>query len=492
MQFNSFEFILFFPLVLAGLFLVPARFRQVWLLLCSYFFYMCWNPYCIVLILFSTIVTFLCPILMEKAEQKGRKRLIIACCITVNLALLFWFKYINFFRMTIGYFTGAAYRPLNVILPVGISFYTFQALGYAIDCYRGTVKVEKSFVQYALFVAFFPQLVAGPIERSGNLLGQLEQLKTKRRKDLFVQDKVREGFILMAWGMFLKTVIADRAAILVDRVYDNVHVYGTVGLLLAFFGFGLQIYCDFSSYSTIAIGSARIMGVDLMENFNAPYFSTSVSSFWRRWHISLSSWFRDYLYIPLGGSRKGTARKILNNMIVFLCSGLWHGASWTFVFWGALHGCAVMMETLLRPVVHKAEAFWGVNKKSFGFVLCRAAVVTIFADFAWIFFRADTFSQAFVFIKRMLTRPDFYVISDGTVFRYGLDVLEFGILIMAMILLAIVDTIRDRKGLPIDKWLLQEFAGFRVVFLVFLIAATAIFGIYGPGFDSTQFIYFQF
>ena len=229
-----------------------------------------------------------------------------------------------------------------------------------------------------------------------------------------------------------------------------------------------------------------------MENFNAPYLATSVSDFWRKWHISLSSWFKDYLYIPLGGNRKGKARKLINNMVVFLCSGLWHGASWTFVFWGAIHGLAVVIETLLRPLVKRVDDYFDINKQAFSFVIVRAAIVTCFVDFAWVFFRADSFSLAFDFIKRMLTRPDWWVITDGTIYTYGLDVLEMNILVFATLMLLVVDYIRNRKGLPVDQWLCGEYAVFRILFLVLIIFMIVAFGEYGPGFDSKQFIYFQF
>lgn len=492
MLFNSLDFLFFFPIVLIVFWAIPGKLRQVWLLACSYFFYMCWEPKYILLILFSTIITYSCPLIMEKMQSNLAKKLVIGICISLNLLLLFYYKYFNFMLSTISTISHRSFSPLNIILPVGISFFTFQALGYSIDCYRGTVKPERNFIQYALFVSFFPQLVAGPIERSGNLLGQLEQLKHTSRKELINIEKIREGFILMAWGMFLKTVIADRIAILVDTVYDNVSIYGSIALILAFLGFGLQIYCDFCSYSTIAIGAARIMNINLMENFNAPYFSTSITDFWRRWHISLSSWFRDYLYIPLGGSRKGFGRKLLNLMIVFSCSGLWHGANWTFVFWGALHGCALVIENIAKPYLNKIESYFEVNKKNFGFVLCRAVIVTAFVDLAWVFFRADSFGQAFTFIKRMFTKGDWWNLFNDTIFTYGLNTLEYSILAISLLLLFVVDYVRTRKNMAIDKWLISEFAGFRIIFLTIIIFMTIAFGLYGPGFDSQQFIYFQF
>ncbi len=492
MLFNSIDFLLFFPLVVIILWLIPARARQPWLLACSYFFYMCWEARYIILILGSTIITYVSALIMEKAGDQRKKKAVMILCIVLNLGILFFFKYFNFTLESISLITGRAPRYLDILLPVGISFYTFQALGYTIDCYRGVTKPEHNFITYALFVSFFPQLVAGPIERSTNLLGQIKRYDSISRRELIDWEQVRNGLILMCWGMFMKLVIADRIAIVVDNVYDNCNLYGSVGLLMAFFGFGIQIYCDFGSYSIIAIGAARIMGVKLMENFNAPYLASSITDFWRRWHISLSTWFRDYVYIPLGGNRKGKARKLLNVIIVFTLSGLWHGANWTFVFWGLVHGIIQVLETLLRPWLHRWEKKYQIDKSSFGFMMCRAAVVTVIADFAFIFFRADSFARAGDFIYRLINRPDFYLLSSDRIYTYGLDVQEMWILAFALLLLFAVDLIRARKGLTIDKWLSGQFVGFRILFVLLIIMMVIIFGEYGPGFDSKQFIYFQF
>lgn len=492
MLFNSLDFLIFFPIVFLVFLIVPKKFRQIWLLVCSYFFYMCWDYRCIVLILFSTVATYLSGLLLEKASSESKKKLIVAACLLSNFGILFVFKYFNFVAGTVMHIAGRSFDPFNIILPVGISFYTFQAVGYTIDCYRGNIAPEHNFIRYALFVSFFPQLVAGPIERSGNLLGQIDNLSRMSRRDILDIRRLQEGFILMTWGMFLKLVIADRVAVIVDNVYDNVYMYGSVGLLMAFFGFGLQIYCDFASYSTIAIGTARFFNITLMENFDAPYFATSVTDFWRRWHISLSSWFRDYLYIPLGGNRKGQARKLLNLLIVFACSGLWHGANWTFVFWGTMHGVLLVIENLLRPWIRRIDEYMGVNKKNAGFMLCRAAVVTLIADVAWVFFRADSFGQAYTFFYRLFTRGDWWKVFDGTIYTYGLDITEMWILAIGIMILVVVDFIRVRKHLPFGRYLMGEYAVFRVVVVVALLIFTIVFGQYGPGFDSKEFIYFQF
>lgn len=318
MLFNSFDFIVFFPVVVFLYYIIPQRIRNIWLLLASYYFYMSWNPKYIVLILFATFVTYLCGLgincVGQKWEGGSRKRWRLFCLaagICATLSMLFFFKYIDF---AIGYFNRflAAFNikiietSFDYALPVGISFFTFQALGYVIDVYRGNVCAEKNPVRYALFIAFFPQLVAGPIERSGNLLRQINE------KHRFSYDRAKNGLLLMLWGFFLKLVIADRIAIVVDTIYGNPETYSGCYLIVATVLFAFQIYCDFSGYSTIAKGAAQVMGFELMENFKAPYFSLSVVEFWRRWHISLSGWFRDYLYIPLGGNRKGKIRKHIN------------------------------------------------------------------------------------------------------------------------------------------------------------------------------------
>lgn len=343
MLFNSTQFLIFFPIVTIAYFLIPHRIRYIWLLLASYYFYMCWNPKYALLIATSTVITWLSGLLIDRTNKSTadlknkifKKKLWVGLSFASNLAILFFFKYFDFalrnLNAVLAQFNFELIQPgFDVILPVGISFYTFQALSYTMDVYRGEIYAEKNILKYALFVSFFPQLVAGPIERSKNLLKQFNE------EHCFDYDRVKNGLLLMLWGFFMKLVIADRVALLVDQVYNNWEQYAGFEIVVATVFFAVQIYCDFGSYSNIAIGAAQVMGFTLMENFRQPYFATSVADFWRRWHISLTSWFRDYLYIPLGGNRKGQLRKYLNVMIVFVTSGLWHGASWHFVVWGGL------------------------------------------------------------------------------------------------------------------------------------------------------------
>jgi len=343
MLFNSYNFLIFFPIVTLVYFLIPHRIRYIWLLIASYYFYMCWNAKYALILLFSTFVTYISGILISKAnniEEKRKsiklKKTFVALSFILNLSILFLYKYFDFAVENINGILSCLNMQIlkpsfDLILPVGISFYIFQALSYTVDVYRKDVKPEKNFLKYALFVSFFPQLVAGPIERSKNLISQIHE------KHYFDGQRVKDGLLLMIWGGFQKIVIADRVAIVVDEVFNYFPMYGGMYVVVAVILFAIQIYCDFNGYSTIAIGAAKVMGFELMENFNAPYFSQSVSEFWRRWHISLSSWFKDYLYIPLGGNRKGRSRKYINLMIVFIVSGLWHGAEWTFVIWGLLN-----------------------------------------------------------------------------------------------------------------------------------------------------------
>lgn len=391
MLFNSFQFVLFLPIAVLFYYVLPKRLKSFWLLATSYFFYGCWNASYIALIALSTLVTYLCALLVEKAESMknaaARKKLFVALSLVINLSILFVFKYYNFFALSVGrVFPGVAFPTLNLLLPVGISFYTFQALGYTIDVYRGEIPAERNIITYALFVSFFPQLVAGPIESAKSLI---PQLKTHNKFDA---EKVKRGLVTMLWGYFLKLVIADRAAISVNAVY-NADVSATSGMPLAVATvlFALQIYCDFSGYSLIALGAARTMGFELMRNFEQPYLCASIGEFWRRWHISLSSWFRNYLYIPLGGNRCSSARRNLNLAIVFIVSGLWHGANWTFVMWGALHGLYQIAGRLTKTARDRLYGKLKIKTDSPFIKILRVVFTFSLVCFAWISFAPKAF-----------------------------------------------------------------------------------------------------
>jgi D-alanyl-lipoteichoic acid acyltransferase DltB (MBOAT superfamily) len=401
MNFNSWQYLVFFPLVFALYYAITWKNRrwskrasQIMLLAASLFFYACWNPAYLALMLLSVVVTWLSGILIEgKAER--HKRLVLLGSLVINLGILFFFKYYNFFAESLEQWTSFKAPAFNVLLPVGISFYTFQALGYSIDVYRGTVKAEHDFINYALFVTFFPQLVAGPIERTGRLLPQFKV------NHVFDYDQVTGGLKLAAWGMFKKVVIADRLAVYVNGVYSNPSVYPAASLALATFFFAIQIYCDFSGYSDIAIGSARALGFDLMTNFRRPYFARSISDFWRRWHISLTTWFKDYIYIPLGGNRKGLARQCFNILLVFSISGLWHGAAWHFVAWGLIHGILQVVERIYREISGRRKIVYTHTVGAAVNMIITFIVVCI----AWVFFRADSIGSAFGICAKFLTLP---------------------------------------------------------------------------------------
>lgn len=497
MLFNSLEFMLFFPAVCLCYYVIPHKIRYLFLLACSYFFYMCWNPEYALLMLTSTVITYASGLLIDSAEKISdekkrtkRKKWYVALSFISNLAILFFFKYFNFAAdsaVRLLQLVGITATPpaLDVILPVGISFYTFQALSYTVDVYRKDIYAERNFFKYALFVSFFPQLVAGPIERSKNLLIQINQ------KHKFEFERVRSGLLLMLYGFFQKVVLSEYLAIAVDNVYDTYTERTGFQLLVSTILFAFQIYCDFGSYSNIAIGAAKVMGFSLMENFNTPYFSETVAEFWRRWHISLSSWFRDYLYIPLGGSRKGKLRKQFNLMVVFLVSGLWHGASWHFVIWGCLNGMYQVIGEWLKPVKQKLVQLFRVDVTAFSHRLLRMLTTFVLVDISWIFFRAS-FRQGLEILKRILG------LAEGVWFTWG-DNLEImgltpqtrNLLVVALAILLIADICKYR-GIRIIDWICRQGLWLRWLVYYTAIFGILIFGVYGPGFDASQFIYFQF
>lgn len=490
MLFNSFDFLIFFPIVTLVYFLIPHALRYLWLLGASYFFYMCWNPKYALLMLTSTVITYASGLLIDQADRKSNvalKNTWVAVSFISNLAILFLFKYFDFALENINRILSLVGIQLiqpsfSLLLPVGISFYTFQALSYTMDVYRHDVVPERNFLKYALFVSFFPQLVAGPIERSSNLIHQISE------RHHFDLHRVARGLCLMLWGYFQKLVIADRAAIFVNTVYNDPYHYRHYGFvaILATVLFAIQIYCDFSSYSDIARGAAEVMGFSLMKNFDTPYFSQSVAEFWRRWHISLSSWFRDYLYIPLGGNRKGVVRKYLNLMIVFCVSGLWHGASWNFVIWGALNGFYQLFGALTKPLRKKFGGDPEVFSTRLGKMLITFALICL----SWVFFRANTFLDAIVILKGMLSINP-WVFSDGTLLCCGLDWSNWMVLGVSLLVLLGISTAKY-NGVEIRTWFFQQGLWLQYLIVLAAVFAVLVFGIYGSNYDAAQFIYFQF
>ena len=498
MQFTSFEFAVFFPVVVLIFYILPKKCRQFWLLAASYYFYMGWNAKYALLIFVSTIVTYLCGIalgiLKHKKKNKWKRISVICAGLVINLGILVFFNYFYFLHESVAVLVGIfgfKLKPagIDILLPVGISFYTFQAVGYMIDVYRGTVKVEKNFIRYALFVSFFPQLVAGPIERSGHLLHQIDAITHKNSWDF---NRVTRGLLLMLWGFFMKMVIADRAAVLVNTVFDIYYMFQGAALLLAIFFFTIQIYCDFASYSIIAMGTAKVLGIELMANFEAPFFSRSVSEFWRRWHVSLSSWFRDYVYIPLGGSRCSRVRKYFNNMVTFVVSGLWHGASWHFVFWGALQGLFIIIGDMLKPIKLWLTDRFQVRVHSFGYRFFQG--VTTFGLFmiSLVFFRAETVRDGFYYIQRLFTKFDIWSFANESIYTLGLDRKEMNVLWVGIFILIFVDAFYARRKAFFDTMVKSQCLAVQYVIVAVLLVMIVVFGVYGEGYDATQFIYFQF
>lgn len=405
MLFNSIHFAIFLPIVLIGYWLLDKkelRFQNILLLVASYYFYACWDARFLFLLIFSTLLDYYTGLKISNSDNRTAKKAWLWLSISINLGFLGVFKYYNFFATS---FTDAIEHlgfhidvwTLKVILPVGISFYTFHGLSYIIDIYQGKIKAEKNFIDYGLFVSFFPLLVAGPIERATHLLPQL------KRKRTFEYQRAVDGLKQILWGLFKKIVIADQCAAFVNPIFDNPADYNGSMLVLGAVFFAFQIYGDFSGYSDIALGTARLFGVELLQNFSFPYFSRSVAEFWRRWHISLSSWFKDYLYIPLGGSKGTTSIRVRNTFIIFLVSGFWHGANWTFIIWGLLHALYIMPSILFKThrnhlaIVAQGTLFPSLSEL-FSIVLTFSLTV-----FAWIFFRAENLSHAIEYISIMFS-----------------------------------------------------------------------------------------
>ena len=490
MLFNSLQFLIFFPIVTLVYFLIPHKIRYLWLLGASYYFYMCWNPEYALLMATSTVITYASGIFIDKGKTELSRKIMVGISFTLNLAILFYFKYfyftvdnINAIRQLLG--LSVLTPKFDVILPVGISFYTFQALSYTVDVYRKELEPEKNILKYALFVSFFPQLVAGPIERSKNLIKQVHE------RHYFDYNRVRSGLLIMLWGFFLKLVIADRAAILVNTAYDNPENFSGLLLTVATVTFAVQIYCDFASYSIIALGAAKVMGFELMKNFEQPYLSTSIAEFWRRWHISLSSWFKDYLYIPMGGNRKGAFRKYFNLMTVFLVSGLWHGASWHYVIWGAVHGVYQIVGGSSKNFRRFVCAILNIDRNTAHYKLFQRFVTFVLVCFAWIFFRSANMTQANLIIGKIFTDFEPWSIYGGGLTSMGLDGANLVVLAVSLAILCFV-SIWEHRGVPVVKKIegMHIFARWPIYYG--LLFAVLIFGIYGPGFAASQFIYFQF
>ena len=448
MLFNSLPFLLFFPVCVILYFVIPDRFKYLWLLFCSYFFYACQDRSVTVLLMVSTVITWSAGRLVYKAETVRTKNYYLILGFILNLSILIYFKYS-------GFLTGILFpgQEISAFMPAGISFYTFQSLSYIMDCYRKEVKPENNILKYALFVSFFPCILSGPIERSKNMLPQID------RPHRWNNIRVKEGLFLMLWGYFLKLVIVSRLDILTDNVYGN-RAYTGIPMIIALLGYSIKIYCDFAGYSFIAIGAARILDYRVMRNFRQPYMAVSVADFWRRWHISLSTWFRDYLYIPLGGSRKGRIRRYINVVIVFAVSGIWHGATLNFLIWGLLFAFYQVLGHAVTPLKDKLKI-----PKWF----C-IAYTYVLVCITWVFFRAESLATALDELRRTFTGIRLTQLFDGTLSGLGLGTMNLVFVIFAIAVLIIVDLLCEKKGCELYQLMDRSAVYIRwsVYYLVFI------------------------
>ncbi|HWE49817.1 MAG TPA: MBOAT family O-acyltransferase [Bryobacteraceae bacterium] len=476
MLFNTFSFAIFFAVTCPVFFLLPSRFQRGFLLAASYYFYMCWSVPYIGVIIAITLIDYCAGIAIEEAHG-ARRRLFLTLSILSNFGLLFAFKYADFFSAML----HAGIPQLHWLLPVGISFHTFQAVSYTVEVYRGSVRAERNLLSYALYVAFFPQMVAGPIERPGHLLPQLHQPKN------FDFPRLRSGLRLALWGLIKKSMVADLVAPLVNTVYARPRDFAGPMLALATLLFAVQIFCDFSGYSDMAVGLARILGYDLTMNFRHPYSAKDIAGFWRRWHISLSTWFRDYLYIPLGGNRVSALRWGGVVLLVFLVSGLWHGANWTFVVWGGLHGLYLLGGAMTRPLRLKLATISGLARLPRLWALERIITTNLLVGIAWIFFRAKSVSDGVYVVSHLCNLTGNVAgFQPENLFRAGLPRFELALVPLAAFVVFCGEYLREHRPRicqlawnrrPV-RWLAYAGAIYSVVF----------FGV----FQHLEFIYFQF
>jgi len=478
MLFNSLEFAIFFPIVTTLYFILPMNTRVWMLLIASCYFYMAFVPKYILILIFTILIDYVAGVLISRANG-GARRYWLVTSIVANVGVLAFFKYFNFINDSIGAVVAAfghtyPLGALGIVLPIGLSFHTFQSMSYTIEVYRGRQDAERNLGRFALYVMFYPQLVAGPIERPQNLLEQFKIAHT------FDYNRVKYGLQLMAWGLFKKIAIADRLARGVSEVYQDPAAYSGVAALTATYLFAVQIYCDFSGYSDVAIGAAEVMGFRLMRNFDRPYFSQTISEFWRRWHISLSTWFRDYLYIPLGGNRVSKSRLMVNLMLVFMLSGLWHGANWTFVIWGTLHGlylCSAIMLTNVKSLLLRLSGLRHVPilHRTFSRLFTFHLVLL-----SWIFFRAANLSQAIVVLRAIVTNHTGRALSLDVMGGRTMLILCIGSLVACELMQS---RIRLRAAIARSAVMIRwpVYVG-SVLFLLLL----------GDFVSKQQFIYFQF
>ena len=476
MDFLSLTFAVFFIISVICYYAVPKKMRWGILLLSSLIFYVWAVPYLIVYLLFSAVTTFGYGRWAKKHKEGGKG--LLALVITANLTVLVVLKFYPLCEAKLNF------PALGLLMPMGISFYTLQVIAYCVDVFKGKTEAQNNFLKYLLFVSFFPQILQGPIPRYEQLKNQLYE------GHAFDYCTVKFGFQLILWGMFLKMVIADRAAIFVNAVFPEYYLYEGTVLAVAAVLYSIQLYTDFLGCVCIAMGAAEVYGIHLQTNFERPYLAVSVKDFWRRWHISLSSWLRDYVYIPLGGNRKGTIRRYVNLMITFLVSGIWHGSGLQYIFWGLMQGGYQAAGEILQPVRRKVRNILKINEKSGFYVLWQRACTFVLITISWVIFRASSLRSGLSMLKRIVTDFTPWVFFDGTLYKFGIEARSFLALVLCIMLVAAAEYFQEKGS--IREMLEHQHIIVRWSIYLGAIALIAVLGVYGPGYSATQFLYGQF
>lgn len=489
MIFNSPSFVVFFICVLLVNYIIPKRFRYVYLTLTSLVFICFFNAKALVSFLpvtaFLTFFSFFGAIFLEKR----RRRAVLFSLLGLVAAILLVYKCTDWGTLLLRKLLPLSgvdkdFSAMSFPFPIGLSYITFQVISYLADVYKGKIQAQRNFVKFSLYIVFFTKLVAGPIERADSFFKQLDF------KEKFDIKNIQSGLLYMLYGFFMKMVVADRAAIFVNAVFDDFRNQGGWILAAAVVLYSIQIYADFAGYSLIAFGASRTLGIRINQNFYQPYFAKSVGEFWKRWHISLSSWLKDYIYIPLGGSRKGTLRTYVNLMATFLVSGFWHGSSLNFVAWGGLHGLYQILGRLLKPARDKAKLALKINTEVFSWRLLQRIVTCALVAFAWIFFRAGNLQESLLFIKRMAAGGGIGELMDGALFNFGLSQKEWLVFAFALAMTLLVDCLREKTDLA-DNFLRQNSA-FKWICSILFALFIIVFGVYGGGYNAADFVYFKF
>lgn len=488
MAFHSFQYLLFFPIVYIIYIALPVKMRCIWLLAASYFFYYCADARYVPMLLMITLLAWLSGLAIERAQTLCKSILAKRLCILtliLDLGILCYFKYTGFLMDNLAHITtlftaDTLIAAKNILAPLGISFILFQSISYTLDVYKQVLSAEKNVINFALYLAFFPKLVSGPIERAKPILKQFTP------PPQFYFSDIKEGLSLILMGLFLKLVISDNIGVIINPVFSSWQDYSGLQITLSVILFAFQIYGDFGGYSYIAIGSARILGFKLSDNFESPYHAESVSEFWTRWHKTLNDWLRDYLYIPLGGNRKGTLRKYINTMLVFLVSGLWHGAEWSFIVWGCLNGLYIVAESITKKHISQPAT------DRFSTHLRRRITTFILIDFAWLFFVMPDLSSAFGMIRHAVTQPGIRELFNLGFLNLFPDTRTFAVILCSLFALLWIDTILYQTKASITELFYRQSSAFRWLIGIITLCMIIFFGAYGDNYEQTEFIYFQF